>query len=101
MHKIAMLAIGLLLPAWLSAQNQPAATPAPTTTQAKQKPAAPAKVYSCAQCNLTFKSAREAKMHFAKVHKMKFYCPRCNQAFPTKAEFGAHNKGLHPKKTAK
>jgi len=101
MYKIAILAASLLLPAWLAAQNQPVTTPAPATTQAKEKAAAPAKVYSCEQCKLTFKNAKEAKKHFKKVHKMN-YCAKCNEAFTTEAEFKAHNKDLHSKKnTAK
>jgi uncharacterized C2H2 Zn-finger protein len=91
MNKILILSACLLLPACLAAQNP--STPAPAQTTQKT-----AKVRHCAECNMDFKTAKEAKEHYAKVHGMKYYCARCDKAFKTKAEMQAHMKEAHPKK---
>lgn len=94
MKKLTILAVCLLAPAFLAAQNpMPPAQP-----QTEKKAAMPAKALHCDQCNMDFKTAKEAKAHFAKAHGMKYYCAHCNMAFKTKAEMTAHKKECGMKK---
>jgi uncharacterized C2H2 Zn-finger protein len=93
MNKILILSASLLLPVCLTAQTPPA----PAQTQTKHKAA---KVRHCAECNMDFKTTKEAKEHYAKVHGMKFYCAHCDKAFKTKAEMSAHKKECLSKKAS-
>ncbi|GEM_PF-6136846 len=90
---LSIAAVALLSSA-VMAEDKPAAAPA---TQRAQQPAAPKAKLVCSDCNMEFKSAKEARQHMKEAHHKLGYCAKCNLAFATKKEEKEHMASAHPK----